>query len=344
MKLTQTAKRLLFRLMVFCVAILLIWINRNPPEKPPRVVRSLSSSTNDFRVLWVMENIPPLIKTDGEGVIFVTQLYGSGVLESIDVISGSIIWKISLPRELSGMTELLVNKNMVYVVSSTHVNAYEKKDGTLRWSIELGKGHVSIVSQLEEEILRIYYGNNIFEINSKTGKIDRSIPKEDIIWTINNLTFRRSSTGQISAFNERSELIWSQPQPSFFVSDEWIPENAATDVLVIGYQALSSYSLIEKICALNLQNGMYNWCRKESYISNFAIDSKSQLGYIMRDDFVIEVINLKTGEVSEEIHFSPSVLSEEMLRFSHRYFVALSNDVLIVSFSDSDQIFGVSLK
>lgn len=344
MKPTQISKRLLVRLIVFGIAFLALWINRTPPEEPLRVVRNLSSSSREINVLWVRENIPPLIKADSEGVIFATQLYGDGILEAVDAVSGSPLWKIDLPWELGGAVELLVDAKMVYVTSSTHMNAYDKKGGKLRWSVELGKGHVSIVSQLDGEILRVYYGDKIFEIDTEAGEIITSKPKEDIIWIIDDLIFRMSPAGQISAFDHRSKQIWNELRPSFFISDEWAPQKSAADALVIGNRALSSYSLIEEICVLNLQTGKCNWRHREYYISNIAIDEQSQLGYIMRDDFVVEGIDLETGNVLEEIHFSPSVLSEEMLRYSHRYSIALSDDVLAISFSDSDQVFGISLK
>ena len=72
-----------------------------------------------------------------------------------------------------------------------------------------------------------------------------------------------------------------------------------------------------------------------------AVDQQFQLGYVMRDDFVLEKIDLGTGNVSGEIHFLPSTLSKEMLQHSQSYSVTLMDSIMIVSFSDSDQTFGL---
>lgn len=345
MKLPRRIKTPLTQVSIFIAIVLSLWICSPPPEEPPRVVRTFASSTNNVSVLWLrQQDIPTLIATDAEGVAYATRLYGENSLIAFDAKSGSTKWMIDLPFELGGAVGIFADQNTVFVISGSHVNAYEKTAGELKWSLKLGEGHVSVTPQLDADMLRVYYGDTIFEIDPKTGAILTSKPKGDIIWITGNVELRSSSNDHLSAFDGRtSQRLWNLSR-SFFVTVGWTPEESEAGILIVGYQALWSNSLIREICALNLQTGRYNWCHTENYISNMAIDRQSHLGYVMRDDFVLEIMDLETGNVSGEIRFLPSALSEEMLQHSQSYSVTLCNDILIVSFSDSGQTFGLSLK
>jgi hypothetical protein len=103
--------------------------------------------------------------------------------------------------------------------------------------------------------------------------------------------------------------------------------------LIIGF--------IKGICALNLQTSKYSWCHPEIYISDIAIDYQSQLGYAMREDLVLLTIDLRTGNVLGEIQFLSSKPIDEQIGSMSS--IAFSNGVVVISFSDSGQTFGLSL-
>ena len=345
MKFPQRIKTLFSRLIIFTAIVVLLWICAPPPEEPLRVTRTLVSSANNVGVSWIrQEDIPVLIATDTEGMVYATRLFGNNSLIAFDAKSGATKWMIELPFELGGPVGIFANQIAVFVMSVSRVNAYEKTLGKFKWSTKLGEGHVSVVPQFDDDMLRVYYGDTIFEIGAETGKILASKPKGDIIWITDNIELHASSANHLFAFDKRfNQQVWNLGR-SFFITEEWKPQEIEGGILIVGYQALWSNSLIGEICALNSQTGKYNWCRTKNYISNIAIDQQSQLGYIMRDDFVIEIIDLRTGNISEEIRFLPGVLPKEMLQHLQNYSIALSNDIMIVSFSDSGQTFGLQIK
>ena len=93
---------------------------------------------------------------------------------------------------------------------------------------------------------------------------------------------------------------------------------------------------------MKLRNGEDGWCRPEAYISRVAVDRQSQLGYAMRDDFVLVTIDLKTGNVLGETSFLSSEPAKEYSGFVSS--VVVSDGVVVVSFYDSGQAFGLSIK
>lgn len=137
MKLPQRIKTPLSLSIIFIAIILLLWICTPPPEEPLRVIRTLAPSTNDVSVSWLRQDIPTLIATDTEGVAYATRLFGKNSLIAFDAKSGSIKWKIDLPFELGGAVGIFADQNTVFVISRSHVNAYEKTIGELKWSTKL---------------------------------------------------------------------------------------------------------------------------------------------------------------------------------------------------------------
>jgi outer membrane protein assembly factor BamB len=343
MKLPQRIKTPLSLLIIFIAIFLLLWICSPPPEEPLRITRTLASSTKDVSILWLRQDIPTLIATDAEGIAYATRLFGKNNLIAFDIKSGSTKWMIDLPFELGGAVGIFAGQNTVFVITGSYVNAYEKTVGELKWSLKLGDGHVSVVSQLDDSVLRVYYGDTLFEIDPETGIVLASKPKRDLIWITGNIEFHTSSANRLTAFDGNSnQRLWNLDR-SFFISEGWKPKESEEGVLIVGYQALMSNSLIREICALNLRTGKYNWCHTENYISDIAIDRQSQIGYVMRADFVLEEIDLSTGSILGEIRFLPNTLPEEMLRFSYSYSVTLNDSIVIVSFGDSSQTFGLAL-
>jgi outer membrane protein assembly factor BamB len=339
----QTKLSLLLTLVILLILVGLISMVLILPQKPQRFTRTLASSTNDVSMLWLRQDISTLITADTNGAAYAMSLDGENLI-AFDIKSGFTKWKVNiLPFDHQGVSGILAKQNTVFVTTGDFVDTYEGMNGKLKWSTKLGEEHVSVIPQLDAGILRVYYGDKLFEIDPQTGNILTSKSKEGVIWISGNIALRALTANQLSAFDGQSNRpSWSLGR-SFFVGERWIPKDSEDGILIVGYQALWSSSLIREICALNLQTGKYNWCRTENYISNIAIDRQTKRGYVIRDDFVLEIIDLQTGNVLGETRFLPNALSKEMLQQSQSYSVTLSDGVVIVSFSDSDQTFGLSL-
>ncbi len=334
MKLDPELQKLLSRRgapILAIVFIVLIWIVQLWLQKPlPLITHALGSSTQHVNTLWIRQEISTWPTASANGKVF-TMLIDSDSLAAIDIKTGATIWKTALSFEQSGARGILANQNTVFVVTTLNVDAYDAKTGELKWSTKLGDGHVSIICQLDSDVLRVYYGDKIYELDSGTGKILDTLPKGLTIWISGNTVLRG-----FAAFDKQTgKLLWNQGLP-FYLDEGIKPIDLSSNVLLVAEEQGRG------ICALNLHTGQYNWCRPENFNSMMAIDHQSQLGYAMRDDFVLITIDLQTGNVLGETSFlSSEPINKQVGSVSS---ITVSDGIVVVGFSDSRQTFGLSIK
>jgi outer membrane protein assembly factor BamB len=227
---------------------------------------------------------------------------------------------------------LLADQNAVFVVTTYEVDAYDAKTGVIKWSSPLGQGHVSIMSQLDSNVLRVYYGDQIYELDSGTGKILSVMPKGATVWISGNTVLRG-----FGAFDRQTgKLLWSEGYP-FYLNEGIEPEDLGTDFLLVAMEPGSTF--IRGICALDLHTGLHNWCRPEEFNSLMGVDPQSQVGYAVRGDFVLLTIDLQTGKVLGETSFISSELTGKELGSVSP--VMVSDGIVVISFGDSKQTFGL---
>ena len=329
----------LFILIIILFEIVSIWREAGEPQS--HIIRTLGSSTQNVEKLWLSQNFYTNIIANGSGTIYATP-FSSDSLVAIDNKNGAILWQVELPLERGGGARaLLADQNTVFVITSTEIDAYKTTTGDLKWATNLGYGRVSIFSQMDSGAVRVYYGDQIFEIDSETGKILAAGSKDGIIWVSGNIALRPVSTNQLSAFDRQTESKSWNKILSFYIDEVQTPQRLSADYLMIGYKAAGTSSHVKGICSLNLQSGEYNWCRPEIYFSRMAIDQQSQRGCAMRDDSVLVTIDLQTGNVLGETRFLTSDLPDQQPLFVS---IACENGIVVVSFGDSRQTFGLSLK
>ena len=321
----------------------LVWIVQSWSRKPlPSVTRTLESSTQQVAVLWVRQDIFPLIVAAPDGTAYaITPARDS--LVAFDVRNGATKWKVKLPFERSDARGLLADGKAVFVAAGLGVDAYAAKTGDSMWSTRLGGGHVSVIAQLDAGLVRVYYGDKLYELNPGTGEILTAIPKEATVWVSGDIALQALPADKLMALDKQSgEQLWTNGQ-LFNLDEGQEPQEIGTDILIVGREPAPTANYVREICALSLRTGAYTWCRAETYLSRMAIDRQSQVGYALRDDFVLVTVDLQTGDVLGETRFLPSTLPKELLHFSQRYSVTISDGVVVVAFSDSGQTFALSL-
>lgn len=297
----------------------------------PSVYRMLGSSTQHVNVLWLRQDVSSYPIASAGGRIFAMSLDGNSLI-STDMRTGATLWQDGLTFEHSDARGLLANDETVFVITTLSADAYDAKTGQFKWSTMLGQGHVTIISQLDLGVVRVYYGDTIYELDSETGKMLAIMPKGNIVWVSGNIVLKTSTSDQYEwgAYDRQTgALLWNQG-PVFFVDEGDTPLVLSKDILIV-----SSWSSFGGICALDLQTGKYNWCRPEGYNSMAAIDVQSQLGYAMRDDLTLLTIDLHTGDVLGETSFlSSKPFNKDIGSICS---VTVGDGVVIVSFGDSMQ-------
>lgn len=188
--------------------------------------------------------------------------------------------------------------------------------------------------ELEANIVRIYYGETIFLINPLSGEIEAKIPRDNVLWENANIQIlgNHSDKGITGIEKPNNLVLWKKPDET--IRDDWyyFPE-------VVNKSELVVRTIYDGICLLNIESGAYSWCRTENYLSNVAIDTANNSLYTVRDDFTLVKLNLQTGNVVGEVHFSPNKLSEELSHYGFDYIVRISSDKVIFYFGDSSQVF-----
>jgi outer membrane protein assembly factor BamB len=319
-------------LVFFIALVLLLWLVLEWLKKPsPTIIRTLGSSTQHVNVLWFKQNFFTLAAVNTGGVVYAMPLDRKSLL-TFDNRSGTTLWSVKLPSDQSGVRDLHADQDTVFVVNTLSVYAYEAKTGELKWSTELGQGHVSIIGQLDSGVIRVYYGDQIYELDAGTGKTLSTLPKDSTVWISGNTVLK----GTAAFDRQTGKLLWDHG-PLFYLDEGVEPEDLGMNILLVAQAPGSSVS--RGICALNLQTGQYSWCRSEEFNSMVAVDRQSLRGYVMRSDNVLLTINLLTGDVLGETSFLANALTPaKMGTFAS---IAVSKGVVVVSFSDSGQTFGL---
>ena len=176
-----------------------------------------------------------------------------------------------------------------------------------------------------------------------------------MVWVSDNIVLRASpSSYRVSAYdNLTDKVLWNQgPWLSFSWNQDWgfyfddglEPQAFGTNILLVN-RGPGGYGLIKGICALDLLNGNYNWCRPEEFFSTLAIDHQSQLGYAMRSDDVLLTIDLQSGNILGETKFLSSGPSVEPSGFPSGIVssITVSQNMVVVSFVNGNQTFGVRI-
>jgi outer membrane protein assembly factor BamB len=321
-------------LILLVILAILLWKVPEWLEKPlPQIAHTFASSTQSNEVKWLVDRSFTKIVGDVSGVIYAMP-YTRENLVALDTNDGSVIWQANLPLERGGGARgILGNQDAVFVVTSTFVDAYKADTGDLKWSTRIGDGHVSVIPQFDSDLIRVYYGNNLIELDQETGAIISIAPRNNILWKLSNKTLQVSPSNHLTSIDEKTgSILWINDR-LFHLDEGQDPLDVGNDNLLVGF--------LSGVCLLSLQTGEYIWCRPDIDIANVAVDYESQRGYAMASGLVLLSIDLQTGEVLGETRFlSNEPIDEQVVPVSS---IAFSDGIVVVSFSDSKQTFGVKV-
>lgn len=308
----------------------------------PKITRQIGSSSDNVQTYWTRKmHLWNNIADWKSNTIYAVDAEMDKLM-AIDSLTGATVWEIHLTTYQSGISYLLMGDQAVFTVTHSYVNAYRTSTGEMLWYSKLGDGHVSIYAQEEDSLLRIYYGEKIFEVSQASGKILSVQPKDDIVWIQNNVevhcpllpeagTAESCYIGLTGIDRVTGKTLWENNKAHY---SEYYQEQPTHKMVLVGFSE-------DGICALNAETGGYNWCLPEGKISNIAVDNDRETGYFIRHDFSLVKINLPTGSILAETKFLPTSLPSGMERDSYAYRVSLTKDIVIVSFGDSEQTFGL---
>ncbi|MEW5873381.1 MAG: PQQ-binding-like beta-propeller repeat protein [Chloroflexota bacterium] len=310
---------------------------RNWQNKPPVYVRTLIGGTGDPDVQAIYKFSHSSGDTGAVNPSGVYYSYDSikDFLFAFETRSGTYLWQRKPPlKQGGGVGAIIVSQSTLYVTTALGVYACNAATGDVIWSSVLGEGHVSVVSQLEQErsILRIYYGDTIFEIDPITGEILRSWPKGDLLWLEDQIEIYPATPAGLEGRDQTTgEVIWENRERAFLVDDKLTPMQINPTTLLVK-------SEMRNYCTLDLSGGAYLWCSLDRFRANSAIHYEKMAGYALRDDFTLVEFDLQTGATLSETQFAPTKLSPNDNR-GYSYFIAVTPDgEVLIFFGDSGEL------
>lgn len=324
-------------LIALLISSILSFYQSRVPKKPP-IIRQVSLNSH-FSQLWEKQFDLGYctVNADPRSLYACT---GDNYIVAMDIATGSIIWRNDM-LYLNGARSLIKSSDTIFATSTFNIYAFNSKDGTCLWSTKLGNGGVGMMLQLDGNILRVYYGDNIIEIDPANGQILKTSPVGSILWITRGIEIHQLSQqqnyGMVAYKQGTTQSLWNTPEQVFVAEEGTIPEILDANSLVV-------FVIDKGICSLNLDTGRYTWCMYERPVSDIAIDQKSSIGFFLREDYSLVALDLDTGKELESIQFTPSTLPSSLLNSSFPYSVALSENILIVSFGDSDQTFALNIR
>jgi outer membrane protein assembly factor BamB len=318
-------------------AFLLIWfiiMKLTDRFQLPKLSREVDFSSENLREGF---NFPQLeleadsvITASDKGIVFVS---GDKRLASFDPFSGVFLWQVQLPGDRNSW--LTFTGESLLGTTALDVVAYDASTGESKWSTGLGPGHVSFIAQLDNDIFRVYYGEQIFELDRNSGAIHGQRPRGNLEWIQGDIELYRISPGLIGGKDRKTG------------DDLWQIDAGAFDVMRTSpAQFINNQSLFirfsRKICLLNINSGKYLWCRPDVYISNVGLTFDRNNGYLLRDDFVLEKIDLNSGKVVGETQFMPRLSDGQNDLHLPESFITITDDgTVIIIFGDSNQLIGL---
>jgi outer membrane protein assembly factor BamB len=261
-------------------------------------------------------------------------------LFAFDTNLGTYAWKSDSCTLEAGNRVITISGSNLYVMTSISAYACEAATGKNIWSLKLGEGHVGIALQLEPDIpiLRVYYGETIFELDPGSGDIIHSRPMDNLLWKIGQVEIYQFPPGYMEARNNASgEKMWGGLKGIVGVGEYLVPISIDSRTLLAYIDQGLGRGLI--LCALDFKSGSYKWCDQSIYFSNVGVDLEAGRGYVIRSDFNLVEIDLQTGKALSETYFPPAQIPEDKGPAYRGYFVAVTDDTVIVYFGDSEQLF-----
>ncbi len=298
----------------------------------PKLAYSIQSSTENLKINQNYSGILEdawVVTANKQGGFYTA---GNDYITSFDFSSGEYLWKVK-PPGFYFPDRLILDGENIFGTTPLGIEAYDAITGRWKWSIEMGSGHVNVTPQLDGSILRVYYGDLIFEIEPDSGEILHKEPRGNVEWIQGDVELFRISADRIGLRSRETGNELGQISGDTFSIIEFSPiKYANKDFLLMDY--------LKETCLLDIKSGQYLWCRPDNFVSNVGLMEEGKFGYILRRDFVLEKFDVKSGKVLAETQFStnPSLKSNLQQPVGFNFVTCIGKGTVIVLFQDNKQL------
>lgn len=322
-------KIVLVSVTVMCL-LFLVTLNFSPSGKVDRISRNYESNNNSTSFSKILlSDRPSALALDGSDALY---FVFNWELRKVDLSTGTEIWTIS-DRSFWGANFIFVENEKVYLLSSTQLSAVSSNGKGVVWTTRLGNGHVDFSGQIDGPIIRVYYGNQVFEIDADSGAILRDYQRENILWKDNQIEIKKNiDIKKLQGYSyDKKQIIWETPLEIVVDSPYYYQPVDAGDVLFLRTPEAG-------LCLLQKLTGDVFWCQNEMYLSNVGYND-DKAAFLVASDFSFVRVDLLTGETYTVGSFFPNELPSEIKNNIYNYQVMINKNDISIYFEDSLEVF-----
>ncbi len=299
----------------------LVWENPNIPLTKPSALGNLTA----------IDNKAFFLATDFESPATVLSLVG------VDLATGNILSTVKNEfRE-----DLAHNTKTIFAGSNNGViSAYDGQSGKLLWTQNLsGVNSITYAVATETKLIVGTSPSKTFMLDASTGQ---------------SLHTLQASVGTKIFFIDDNYIMYSQPAPQILQASDQNTGNVLWTVRVAdGFETiptfLDSFILLKsfggQLFSIDRESGHivwqtetpYNLTHAERIVSNVAF--ANDIVYFLTQDAQLRALDIYTGEILGTVQFDPSLFELGVNIVNERFDVAASNDIVLIYFGDSWQIF-----
>lgn len=347
---TKTENILVFVVCLIHLAACFPQRNKDFNIQSPQIsTRTVTDVNLPFHEQWRRSNLL-LFNTDADRLyvydnqlLFVSFEDGGNTrrLKALNAETGTVLWETEpLPFYANS---LAIDAQRVYLALSSKIIVYDLSTGEVLWEDALLGGRTTYRVYPMGETLFIYSDEDISPNGGEELVIRKYDSKSGLLIDLNRININQKDASlllktSVYEYWTNGEMLWVVNEDR---SEAWkvLIENRVTYQPLLADPILVFASgIFSDVIAIDNLSGRQIWKYRNKIVSDLA--AKSGVIYAIRTDAAIVAIDLATGEEIGYISIEPHV-TETSTR-SNAYLITVSEDMLFVYYSDSQELIAFS--
>lgn len=360
---------LVFPISCLCMSIVVLWgtpigqkfrpmLLQETTPTPPTINYVVAASSPQFEQLWVKSRVSNNHSTHQGGVhldatgkhafllgSLENNKTGDLTLTKLDLLTGDVEWFKFKPLSFNegAASTIDVNSDFIYVgfdgtqkisgettFGAGKVRAYDIDSGNMVWSkvVPGARGFDTLVATDSTVSVDGSFSSGNYLLDAKTGNVLDVIEKPNLVWFINDdVSYERQKSFPFQARDRKTNEITWQSVDGYYPSQP----PTLTDRVIVARSGDTGFGGI--VFAIDSATGGLVWEYKD-VLSNVSVDSST--AFFLTKDIELIAIDIETGKILGQMAFTSTVTRDHVSNI--HYFVAASNDIVLVYLGDGRQL------
>lgn len=318
------------------------------PTPTPWSPRVIGTSKLGLVEAWHVQTGPPITLDRPQPNLFVADdkiivpyniENNDSRVTALSLETGQVIWQTHYKTD--PFTDIIdsatLDTERLYIVDDFRVYAFDLETGALRWETQEFAGHTGYYFRPWDPVkpLRLHADTGeVILIDPATGAVTERGQEYEELFQYGSIKFVLTMRALSAVDLKSGQVLWShssEPIPFTAQMNLW-PSFIDGDVVFLSDHAIYAINRVD------LQTGATRWKTDSIYVSNFALDDSGRL-YAMRQDGVLVVLDVNTGDILDEIQFSGPQIDPHTKNYS----VVVANSYVVVNFIDTQEIIALKI-